>query len=303
VRLTGSGLGCPKWPQCDSVVPAMNHHAWIEFTNRMFSAVLIATTIVAWFAARRLPGGPASLRRPALAAALMSIGQIPLGAVTVAYDLHPLLVASHFLLSVLALCAGLLLALRAHDMARGITRGTDRGLGVPGIATALALGVVIVTGILVTASGPHSGDRGVIQRIWALNEAAFVHVRAVIGFAVVALILGVLIWRRVRAGGTIDRLTKGIAIAAAPMVAAQVIIGEVQYRTGLPWGVILVHVSIAGLLWCAAFVAAWRLAKPALDVSQERLSTRDWQGTHLSASGSDSSLRAGIGSPQSTHSP
>ncbi|MEW6582824.1 MAG: COX15/CtaA family protein [Actinomycetota bacterium] len=302
VRLTGSGLGCPEWPHCeDSIVPAADHHAWIEFTNRVFSAAIILLAIVAWFAARRLPGRPVRLRRPALASAAMTVGQIPLGAVTVAYDLHPLLVACHFALSVLALSAGVVLALRAHDAARGVVRGTDRGLGVPGAVTAAALAVVIATGMLVTASGPHSGDRGVLDRIWALDEAAYVHVRAVIAFGALAALLGALIWRRVRAGLVLDRATRVTLAAAAPLIGAQVALGEIQYRSGLPWGVILVHVGVAGLLWIAALVAAYRLARPA--EGQERRSARDWQGTHLSASGSASSRRSGMGAPQSTQSP
>ena len=302
VRLTGSGLGCPRWPQCDdSVVPAHDHHAWIEFTNRLFSALVIVVAIVAWLAARRMPGRPADLRRLALAVALMSIGQIPLGAVTVAFDLHPLLVGSHFLLSMLALTAGILLALRAHDVARGIARGTDRALGVPAALAALALAVVVVTGVLVTASGPHSGDRGVLNRIWALDQAAYVHVRAVVAFGIVAGLVGVAMWLRARAGRRIDRATWCFVVATVPLIGAQVAIGEIQWRTGLPWQVILAHVSVAGLLWAVALVATWRLARPA--EAQERRSERDWQGTHLSASGSASSRRSGMASPQSTHSP
>lgn len=47
VRLTGSGLGCPTWPQCaaGSMTP-VDHpeldqvHQWIEFGNRLLSGVV-----------------------------------------------------------------------------------------------------------------------------------------------------------------------------------------------------------------------------------------------------------------------
>jgi cytochrome c oxidase assembly protein subunit 15 len=302
VRLTGSGLGCPQWPQCeDSIVPATGAHAWIEFTNRIFSAAVIAIAVLAWLAARRLPGRPRNLRRPALFAAAATIGQIPLGAVTVKFDLHPFLVGSHFLLSILALAAGALLALRAHDLARGIERGRDHRTGGLAALTALSLGAVIVTGVLVTASGPHSGDRAVIHRIWALNEATYVHVRAVIAFACVAAILVLWTWRAALRGRAIDPLARRLGLATVPLVGVQVALGEIQYRTQLPWQVILAHVAVAGLLWASTLVVTWRLARP--ETVQARRSARDWQGTHLSASGSASSLRSGMPSPQSTQSP
>jgi cytochrome c oxidase assembly protein subunit 15 len=302
VRLTGSGLGCPDWPHCeDSIVPATDAHAWIEFTNRIFSAAVIVVAVLAWLAARRLPGRPRSLRRPALFAAAATVGQIPLGAITVELDLHPVLVGSHFLLSILALTAGALLALRAHDRAREVERGRDRRTGGLAALTALSLGVVIVTGTLVTASGPHSGDRGVIDRIWALNEATYVHVRAVIAFACLAAILVLWTWRAAVRGRAVDPLARQLGLATIPLVGVQVALGEIQYRTQLPWQVILAHVAVAGLLWASTLIVTWRLARP--EEIQARRSARDWQGTHLSASGSASSLRSGMPSPQSTQSP
>lgn len=303
VRLTASGLGCDAWPNCEegSLIPAQDANAWIEFTNRLFSGGVIIFALLVWLVARRLPGRPAGLRGPALLAAACTIGQVPLGAVTVKFDLHPVLVGSHFLLSVVALAIGTLLALRAHDHATGTTRHRDRRMGALSALTAVCLGGVIVTGVLVTAAGPHSGDRGVIDRIWALNEAAYVHVRVVIAFVLVAVILGYVAWRREQRGSRVDAFAKNLGLATIPLLGIQIALGEIQYRNGLPWEIILAHVSIAGILWVATLTVTWRLARPA--VSQERRSARDWHGTHLSASGSASSRRSGIASPQSTQTP
>jgi cytochrome c oxidase assembly protein subunit 15 len=303
VRLTGSGLGCDAWPHCEegSLVPALDAHAWIEFTNRLFSGGVIVFAIVVWVAAWRLPDRPRGLLGPALAALAATIGQIPLGAVTVEFDLHPVLVGSHFLLSIAALAAGTVLALRAHDHARAIARDRDRRRGALARLTAAALGTAIVSGVLVTASGPHSGDRGVIDRIWALDEAAYVHVRVVIAFVCLAVLTAVVVVRDGRRGRVIDPVVRRLGAATIPLVGVQVALGEIQYRNQLPWQVILAHVSLAGLLWVAALVVAWRLARPV--AGQDRRSARDWQGTHLSASGSASNRRSGIASPQSTHTP
>lgn len=303
VRLTASGLGCDDWPNCEegSLIPAQDANAWIEFTNRLFSGAVIIFAVLVWLVALRLPNRPSGLRAPALLVVACTIGQVPLGAVTVEFDLHPVLVGSHFLLSVVALAIATLLALRAHDHARGVSRGGDRRMGALAALTAACLGGVIVTGVLVTAAGPHSGDRGVIDRIWALNEAAYVHVRVVIAFVCVAAILGFVAWRRERRGSRVDTFAKNLGLAAIPLLGLQIALGEIQYRNGLPWGVILAHVSIAGLLWVATLTVTWRLARP--EAAQDRRSARDWQGTHLSASGSASSRRSGMASPQSTQTP
>ena len=303
VRLTASGLGCDAWPHCEagSLVPAQDANAWIEFTNRLFSGGVILFAVFVWLAARRLPDRPRGLRGPAFAATACTIGQIPLGAVTVEFDLHPVLVGSHFLLSVIALAIGTLLALRAHDYSRDIVRTYQPRIGRLATATAAALGAVIVTGVLVTAAGPHSGDRGAIDRIWALDEAAYVHVRVVIAFSCLAAILAVVAWRANRGRPGIDPVARRLGIATVPLVGLQVALGEIQYRNELPWGIILAHVSLAGVLWVCTLVVTWRLGRPA--TVQERRSTFDWHGTQRSASGSASSRRSGMASPQSTQIP
>jgi len=276
VRLTGSGLGCDAWPHCEdgSLVPAHDAHAWIEFTNRLFSGAVIIFAAVACLAAWRVTGRPRGLRAPALVAFAATVGQIPLGAVTVEFDLHPALVGSHFLLSIAALAVGTLLALRAHDHARGIARDGDRRWGALGVLTATALGAVIVSGVFVTASGPHSGDRGVIDRIWALDEAAYVHVRVVIAFVCLAALVTFAVVRDARRGCAFDPLVRRVGAATIPLIGVQVALGEIQYRNELPWQVILAHVGVAGLLWPAALVVLWRLARPVRG-RQDRRSARD----------------------------
>src|SRR5947209_3530260 len=51
VRLTGSGLGCPSWPKCDSnsLVPhgVSDMHANIEFLNRTFTGIVSVAVVLA----------------------------------------------------------------------------------------------------------------------------------------------------------------------------------------------------------------------------------------------------------------
>jgi len=259
VRLTGSGLGCPDWPLCDgSVVPAAAGHAWIEFTNRAFSALVMGVAVLTWIAARRLPGRPAALRRWSAVIAAATVGQVPLGAVTVYFDLHPALVSSHFLLSMVALGAGTVLYLSARDAAAGASRAWNARQGPLAGAAALALGVALVTGVLVTAAGPHSGDTDVTLRYGDFRDALYIHVRAAVAFAVLAVVLTAWLWRE----GGVDRLTRRLALADAPLILLQIGVGEYQFRNGLPWQVVAVHVSLAALVWALTVAVALGVARP-----------------------------------------
>jgi cytochrome c oxidase assembly protein subunit 15 len=262
VRLTASGLGCPDVPPfCDgSVVPAaVSHHVMIEFSNRVLSAAVMVVCVCTLVVALMLPDRPTAIRGWAMAIAAASVAQVPLGAVTVATDLHPLAVGSHFMLSMAALGAGTVLALRAADRAAGRTRGWDRRKGPLAAIVAVAAAALLLTGVLVTASGPHSGDGGVVDRFWRIDHAAYVHVRAAVVFVVLAAVLAA--WVAREGGGS--RLTRRLALVALLLTAAQVVVGEYQYRHGLPWEVVTVHVSLAAAVWSAVVATTWSIARPA----------------------------------------
>lgn len=259
VRLTGSGLGCTDWPLCDNggIIPAWQAHAWIEYTNRIASAVVMAFAVIVAIAALRAVGGTRATAVAATTAAVATVGQVPLGAVTVIFDLHPLLVASHFVLSLVALAAGVIAFLGADDVVKGITRRcASRWAVLAGLAAA-ALIATLVTGVLTTAAGPHSGDPKVIMRFGVLDDAAYVHVRAVIALLIVAVVVAWEIWRR---RGNRDLVVP--ALLFIPCFAAQAVIGEIQWRNQLPWQIVVVHVAVAGLVWGTGIATAWRLARP-----------------------------------------
>src|SRR3954469_8937292 len=126
VRLTASGLGCEHWPGCTAgnPLPSKSYHSFIEFGNRIVSALTILATLVGWFGARFTPGVPRWVRRLALATFLGTLAQAPLGAITVYADLNPLLVMSHFLLALVVLAAGVVVAVEAVSFERG--RASER---------------------------------------------------------------------------------------------------------------------------------------------------------------------------------
>ncbi len=261
VRLTDSGLGCRHWPGCERghPLPAKDYHAYIEFGNRVFGGVVIAVALLAALGAMLTRGLPRWAPRLAVAVFLGTLAQAPLGYLAVKTDLRWPIVAAHLLLSMALLAGAVVLALEAFALRSGRAEPLVplelRRLGLVAAAACLAL---LVSGTLATAGGPHSGGGAErVDRLWRLQPLVYAHAAtvAVFGLAFVFL-LGYLAARRERS----PRLFV-IGLGVLLLLLAQMAIGEAQYRTHLPWPLVLVHVGLAAGVWAAlvAFVTVlWR---------------------------------------------
>jgi cytochrome c oxidase assembly protein subunit 15 len=244
VRLTGSGLGCEHWPGCaPHHFEPKSFHSYIEFSNRVFAFFTILVTLFTWALAR-------GHRRLAFIIFFGTLLQAPLGALTVHFGLNPWLVLSHFLLSVIVLTLGVVLALEVRGRER-----TSLPVWVPrlGVLVGLAGAVLLISGTLATAAGPHPGSV-VVRRLWSFQPAIYWHVRATAVFGIAFAIL--LVWL-VRNRAPQVRA----ALVVLGLLFVQMVIGETQYRTHLPWWLVLVHVTMAVTVWAAltAFVfSLWR---------------------------------------------
>jgi len=263
VRLTASGLGCDNWPRCGSTpFPEKGGHAFIEFGNRVIAFSSIVVTLIAWLASRRVSVLPPWVRTLALAVWLGTVAQIPLGGITVIFDLHPLLVMTHFLLALVVLAGAVVVALEAWlaEAGRSGPLGPRwwRRLALAGIPVCLAL---VVTGAVVSASGPHSGGKDIRRLGISIVDTVYVHVRVVAVFGIGFLIVASWLWRH-------RREVPGVAALAGVLLAllvVQMILGEVQYRSHLPWWLVLIHVSFAAAIWSTTVAlvhAVWRPATP-----------------------------------------
>jgi cytochrome c oxidase assembly protein subunit 15 len=246
VRLTGSGLGCEHWPGCaQHHFEPKSYHSYIEFGNRVFAFLTILVTLVTWLAARR------GLRLLAFGVFFGTLLQAPLGALTVHFHLNPLLVLSHFLLSLVVLTLGVILMLEARGRTASDLPLWVRQLGLLVGAAACAL---VVSGTLATAAGPHPGST-VVRRLWSFQPAVYWHVRATAVFGLSFALL--LVWL-VR---NHSRHARG-ALVLLGVLGLQMIIGEVQYRTHLPWWLVIGHVTMAATVWAVAVAFVFGLWRP-----------------------------------------
>jgi cytochrome c oxidase assembly protein subunit 15 len=258
VRLTGSGLGCEGWPGCEegAFFPEADHHAFVEFGNRVVGIFPITLSLlVAWFSRRRARW----VFLTALGVAVLTVAEAPLGLATIRYELPPGMVIVHFLLALLALGGAVVVAFEAAREERGsasISLPKElRWAGVGLVAACLAL---VVTGTFSTAAGPHSGDANVVERLWHLDDAVYLHVRVTALFGAVFLfVLGLLAARRQLA----PRLLR-FAFVLLGVLLLQMAVGELQWRLELPWGIVAVHVALAAAVWALTVALAYMLWRP-----------------------------------------
>jgi heme a synthase len=258
VRLTGSGLGCEGWPGCEegAFFPAADHHAFVEFGNRVFGIFPITLSIlVAWFARRRARW----VFLTALGVAVLTVAEAPLGLATIRYDLPPGIVIVHFLLALLALGGAIVVALEAVREERGSASiSVPKELRWAGLALVVACLALVVSGTFSTAAGPHSGDADVVERLWHLDDAVYLHVRITAVFGALFLfVLGLLAARRQLA----PRLLR-FALVLLGVLLVQMAVGELQWRLELPWGIVAFHVALAAAVWALTVALVYMLWRP-----------------------------------------
>src|SRR3954466_8734111 len=77
VRTSGSGLGCPDWPDCrGTFLPAFEKHTWMEYSNRLLSSVVGVVCVAAGLLAFRRRPLRRDIIRPAL---VLPVGEITEG--------------------------------------------------------------------------------------------------------------------------------------------------------------------------------------------------------------------------------
>jgi cytochrome c oxidase assembly protein subunit 15 len=287
VRLTGSGLGCSDWPTCERgrLAPAdiRDAPAMVEFTNRTITGVVSVAVILAVLGSLVRRPRRRDLTRLSLGLVIGVLAQIVLGGLVVLLDLSPRLVMAHFILSMAIVWNAVVLHHRAglpdaeHDLTAKATEPADHpqpshsvgdlsvgGQSVVGprlarltrVIVAVA-GIVVFTGTVVTAAGPHAGDKQATRLDIPITEVTRVHGIAVM--ALLAIVLGVA-WLS-RARGTPAAVQPGVSRLLVVLVA-QAAVGYTQYFTHVPPLLVGIHICGALAVWISAIQLQLAAAAP-----------------------------------------
>lgn len=262
VRLTGSGLGCPTWPECSegSYTPVATqvepqHQVWIEFGNRLLTfALLIAALAVVIEVVKTKRRD----LRPLAAGQLLGIlAQGALGGITVLTGLHPLIVGAHLLVSMILIAgASSLYSRRSGPIARTQIKSTTLRI-ISGAHLALAF-LVLVLGTLVTGSGPHAGDEAAQRFGFDIRSITILHTDAIIflmGLTIAYVVLP-----------NVSIATKRAIVIFLGISLGQGTIGYIQYATGVPEVLVAFHLLGAVLFW----IAAWNIRLSVVRVPKNR---------------------------------
>jgi len=241
VRLTGSGLGCTDWPRCneEKFIDVSSTHGAIEQVNRLFTGLVTLGVVTAVLGAMRRVPRRTDLVLLAWGLVAGVLGQVVLGGIVVLTDLHPLANQGHFLLSMVLVVNALVLVRRAGEespVRRPVVSSSSALL----VRIVVAAGLfAVLTGTIVTGSGPHAGDEEARRFGFDISSVARLHGASVI--LALGLLLSLIVvvrrhgdWRRL--DGPIETLLVIGLVQGA--------VGYVQYFNDIP--ALLVGIHIAG---------------------------------------------------------
>ncbi len=265
VRLSQSGLGCPDWPQCTGNSLAASGatgdpliHRWVEFGNRLVTVAIFVIAVGVFVAAWRYRDSDGRRRRDLvwLAAAQPGaiVAQAVLGGIVVITKLNPALVSVHFLASVALVAAAVALYIRSQE-------GIDLPRPfVPRPVRLVALGVVgtvalmMAAGTVVTGTGPLAGAADVARYHLPLEGVTQLH--ADIGWLLAGLMVALLLGLRVSSA---PRKAVRLSWLLLGLIGLQGVIGYAQYFSGLPAGLVWVHVTGSTAIWITALLLPYSL--------------------------------------------
>lgn len=265
VRLSLSGLGCPDWPNCTATSLAASGatgdsliHRWIEFGNRLVTVAIFVIAIGVFVAAWRYRGADGRRRRELiwLAAAQPGaiVAQAVLGGIVVITKLNPALVSVHFLSSVALVAATIALYIRCQEGTGPPRPLVARPVRLAAVGVVGTVGLMMTAGTVVTGTGPLAGAADVARYHLPLEGVTQLH--ADIGWLLAGLMVALLLGLRLTAAPP-----KAVRLGwlLLGLIGLQGVIGYTQYFTGLPAGLVWVHVTGSVGIWITALLLPYSL--------------------------------------------
>ncbi|MFM8305484.1 MAG: COX15/CtaA family protein [Actinomycetota bacterium] len=250
VRLTGSGLGCPDWPNCEPgrLTPksADDVHAVVEFVNRVFTGAVSMAVIVCVLGSVLRDPRRRDLIWLSLGLVAGVIAQAVVGGLTVLFELRPEFVMTHFLLSLVLLTNAVVLYQRATQPRAPAVLQVDLRCRTWSRGLVVAACVVVATGTVVTSTGPHGGDEEAKRFAFEISHVARIHGISVMAFLTIVLVLLARLRRTHAPEPVVNRLGAVLLVACV-----QAAIGYIQYFNDIPALLVGLHIAGATALWVA----------------------------------------------------
>lgn len=302
VRLTGSGLGCPTWPNCHqgsltAEFGETSHHDDIEFANRVVTGLLVIVAGVGVLGAVARRPYRRDLVQLGWAVVALIMGNAVLGGFVVLFHLMPQIVMGHFLLAIASLAVGVVIVNRSREEHPSSMLGRERVPAVGRRAVLIGRGLticalmVLFLGTIVTGSGPHGGDPDVERFNLSMRVTTRWHSIAVWLLCACAVWLAVHVQRTAPTGAHGREVRRRTSMLLAAIVA-QGGIGYVQYFNQVPAGLVMAHVVGATVVWTLVMRVRGALTVPVAPPGLDGLRT----GAADTASGTAAGAGSGTGS-------
>ncbi|MFB7842348.1 heme A synthase [Microbacterium sp. NPDC056052] len=261
VRLTDSGLGC-EWPLCtpDSLFPtaAQSYHSLIEFGNRGLSFFVGLAAIAVIVLVSRIRAERRDLWIMSWIIFAGVLVQAVVGGILVIFQLHPNMVAFHYLVSLVLVAVSAAFVVRMGQPRGARERAVPRGVAILVHVTSFVLALTVLFGVLTTGAGPHSGDPAVTLRN-GFDATVLEHVHSWPAYALFALTLTLLVIALANSLAAI----RNAVIVLLSIELVQVAVGLYQARNALPPLAVGVHMVLAAILVAACTSLVLRLKRPA----------------------------------------
>ncbi len=267
VRLTGSGLGCSTWPECqpgslapDQAVGVPLFHQLIEFGHRVVAGTALALSLGMFVLVRLLRPVRRQLTWLAGVGPAGILVQAVLGAVVVFTELRWWMVTAHLLLPLLLLFVAVVVVVRLNEPDGPVRYLIPRPLVVGTWVMVVVLVAVAVLGTLTSAAGPHGGDRSTPRLGLEMSDLMVAHRTLLWCYLGLIVVLGV--------GFVIVRAPQRMIERTLLLVGAtcvQAAIGLTQWALGVPANLVIAHIAGAALVVgvAASVVMAMRTREPA----------------------------------------
>jgi heme a synthase len=264
VRLSQSGLGCTNWPDCTSTSLVASGatgdslvHRWVEFGNRLVTVAIFVVAIGVFVAAWQYRADGDRRRDLVWLAAAQPaaiIAQALIGGLVVLTKLNPALVSLHFLASVALVAAAVALYVRCQESRQPGVPLAPRPVQLTALGVVGVVALMMTAGTVVTGTGPLAGARDVARYKLPIEGVTQFHadIGWLLGGLVIALLLGLRLGKAPRRAVRLGWLLAGL-------IMLQGAVGYAQYFSGLPAGLVWVHVTGSTVIWVAALFMPYAL--------------------------------------------